>query len=306
MRGGDAEELLRREEALTDALAAEAAAGRLGGWRAVSDWVPSQARQADDARRVRQAEAVALARAAALTGEEGGARGPVDGSGDNPGGDDGGTGVTPQAWLSQPLSAPLRPLWLGTVGDDAGSVVMLQGVARESLPALAAVATSLPGVRWVDRSADYSALLGHYRRQMSWLLLAGYAAVAVLLFARYGRSAWRALLPTALAALLCLSLLGWLGVPLQLFGVLAQLLLLGMGVDYGIFLLEHRGDGASWLAVCLGAASTTLAFGLLALSATPALHGFGLSLLFGIGLVWLLSPCLRLDAGAPATSEPTR
>ena len=92
---------------------------------------------------------------------------------------------------------------------------------------------------------------------------------------------------------------GWLE-PLQLFGVLAQLLLLGIGVDYGIFLLEHRDDGASWLAVCLGAASTLLAFGLLALSATPALHGFGLMLLLGIGSVWLLSPCLRPTAD-PAT-----
>ena len=81
-----------------------------------------------------------------------------------------------------------------------------------------------------------------------------------------------------------------------------NLLLLGVGVDYGIFLLEHRDDPASWLAVSLGAASTLLAFGLLALSATPALHSFGLSLLLGIGLVWLLSPCFRKrrDNGALA------
>jgi hypothetical protein len=37
------------------------------------------------------------------------------------------------------------------------------------------------------------------------------------------------------------------------------------------------------------------AFGLLALSATPALHTFGLSMLFGVGLSWLLSPCFRLS-----------
>ena len=37
-----------------------------------------------------------------------------------------------------------------------------------------------------------------------------------------------------------------------------------------------------------------------ALSATPALHGFGLMLLLGIGSVWLLSPCLRPTAD-PAT-----
>ena len=46
-----------------------------------------------------------------------------------------------------------------------------------------------------------------------------------------------------------------------------------------------------------GALGLRVAFGLLALSSTPALHGFGLTLLLGIGLVWLLSPCFRLVAG---------
>jgi len=73
------------------------------------------------------------------------------------------------------------------------------------------------------------------------------------------------------------------------------MLLLGMGVDYGIFLLEHQGEdqGHAWLAVLLGAISTGLSFGLLALSATPALHAFGLTLLIGLTLVCLLAPSLR-------------
>ena len=89
------------------------------------------------------------------------------------------------------------------------------------------------------------------------------------------------------------ALLGWLGQPLQLFNVLALLLLLGMGIDYGIFLLEHRGDRSAWLSVCVGAASTWLSFGLLALSSTPALRAFGLTLLLGIGLVWVITPLFR-------------
>ena len=67
---------------------------------------------------------------------------------------------------------------------------------------------------------------------------------------------------------------GWLGESLQLFNVLALILLLGIGVDYGIFLLEHDGDGSAWLAVVLGAASTLLSFGLLGLSGTPALRAW--------------------------------
>ncbi|HEU0153714.1 MAG TPA: MMPL family transporter [Arenimonas sp.] len=282
VEGHDAEQVREREEALVDRLADLSAGGHLGGWRAVSDWLPSAARQREDAARVQTIEGRVLARAAGLLGEA-----PPAAR----------TDVAPalalDAWLAHPVSAPMRPLWLGSVDGRWGSVVLLEGLSPERLPALAQAAEGLPGVRWIDRSATISGVLAHYRHQMSLLLVAGYLAVALALWLRFGRRAWRAWLPTALAATLSLAMLGWLGVPLQLFGVLAQLLLLGVGIDYGIFLLEHRDDPASWLAVSLGAASTLLAFGLLALSATPALHSFGLALLLGIGIVWLITPCFR-------------
>src|SRR5690606_10923324 len=120
---------------------------------------------------------------------------------------------------------------------------------------------------------------------------------------RFRRQAWRALLPTALAVVASLAALGWLGEPLHLFNVLAQMLLLGIGIDYGVFTLEHGESRASWLAVTLGAASTALSFGLLSLSATPALHGFGLSLLLGIAAVWVLTPLFRPISDA-STSQP--
>ncbi|WP_227977788.1 MMPL family transporter [Arenimonas daejeonensis] len=237
--GDDPETLRQAEEALTDRLAPLVQAGELGGWRAVSDWLPSTARQQADARLVATAEHAARSRAAAALDE------PV------PPADSTHPPLTPDDWLVHPVSAPLRPLWLGEVDGQWGSVVLLEGPDRAALPALATLGEQLPGVRWVDRTATYSRLLGEYRQKMGGLLLAGYAAVALALFLRFRGHAWRALLPTALAAALSLATLGWLGVPLQLFGVLAQLLLLGMGVDYGIFLLEHRDDPASWLAVSL-------------------------------------------------------
>ncbi len=278
----DAERLLQAEETLTSRLHELQTEGQIGGWRAVSDWLPSAARQTQDQALAHAAETAVLARLAELLGEAL----PISSAHAT------GT-LTPGAWLAQPISEPLRPLWLGPAQSQWGSVVMLEGLGTHNLAALEALGAELPGVRWIDRTARFSDVLGHYRRMMGGLLLAGYAAVGLALFLRFRRQAWRALLPTALAAVLTLAMLGWLGVPLQLFGVLAQLLLLGFGVDYGIFLLEHRDDPSSWLAVSLGAASTLLAFGLLALSATPALHSFGLSLGLGIAIVWGLSPCFR-------------
>jgi predicted exporter len=95
------------------------------------------------------------------------------------------------------------------------------------------------------------------------------------------------------ASIATLAVLGLAGQPLQLFHVLALMLLLGVGVDYGIFMQEHarERDTAPWLAVGLSAANTILAFGLLGLSRTPALQAFGLTMLIGTTLAWLLVPC---------------
>jgi len=118
-----------------------------------------------------------------------------------------------------------------------------------------------------------------------------------LLYPRYRSRTWRVLAPTALASLATLALLGIAGQNLQLFHVLALMLLLGIGVDYGIFLHENpsRRDAIAWLAVALSALGTLLSFGLLSLSKTPALQAFGLTMLIGTTTVWLIVPCFRDD-----------
>ena len=303
VRGASAQQVLEREEALATQLDAAVADGTIAGFGATSQWVPSQARQRSDAALVASAETRALAAVAQVTGE------PVErvAADAQP--------LDVDAWLRSPVSEPFRARWLGKVGGEFASVVQVEGIGPQSdLAKLATLGADVPGVRWVNRTAELSALLGVYRTNMAWLLLAGFVAVAVALWVRYRGQAWRALLPTLIATAFTLATLALLGEPLQLFTVLALLILLGMGVDYGIFLIEHADDGASWLAVCLGAASTLLAFGLLALSATPALHVFGLTLLLGIGSVWALSPFFRPRAGTvpaaghslPASPEMAR
>jgi predicted exporter len=291
VRGAGAEELLQREEALKGRLDALVREGRLAGYSAVSDWVPSAARQRADAALTAKVEAEVLGRVNAALGES--LARPAFAS----------EPLTVQRWLDHPVSTAARGLWLGKIHGAQASVVMLRGLHDAALlPSLAAAAQGLEGVRWVDKPAEISSLLGRYRVSMSWLLLLGHAVVLAALWWRFGRAAWRAWLPTALASVGALAVLGAIGQPLQLFTVLALLLLLGVGSDYGIFLLEHVGDGSAWLAVALGAGSTWLAFGLLGLSSTPALRAFGLTLLFGLAMVAMLAPMLRPAAAANATS----
>jgi predicted exporter len=208
-------------------------------------------------------------------------------------------------FLKSAAGEPLRHLWLGEAGGRYASVVALRGVRYEALPQLRATADGLEGIAWVDRVSEISSVFGRYRRYMGWVVFFSYFAVYALLFPRYRLIAWRVLAPTAIASLAVLALLGGTGQGLQLFHVLALMLLLGIGVDYGIFLHEPKRSRGSlaWLAVGISAISALLSFGLLGLSRTPALQAFGFTMMIGIAAVWALSPCfLRKEYGEPARS----
>lgn len=283
VRGADSDELLRNEEALTARLAPLVQAGTIGGYQALSDWVPSAATQRANAELVARANRAAWHALAAATGE------PID---IQP--------VAPPLLTAADFTSAAQDLAaIGSWQDATGthfSLVMLQAVTRAALPALSEAANGLAGVRFVDNTARYSGLLAHYRVRLTGLLLLGLAAVVLVLHWRYGRRAWRAWLPTALGGLITMAAFGWAGVPMQLFVVLSLLLLLGMGIDYGIFMQEHPGERSVWLAVAIAGISTLLAFGLLALSSTPALRAFGLAMLIGETAIWFLTPVFRAES----------
>jgi predicted exporter len=102
-------------------------------------------------------------------------------------------------------------------------------------------------------------------------------------------------LPVLLAVGVTLAVFGYAGVPLNLFNWLALMLVLGVGANYAVFLREGcaRADadlGAVWTGVLLSAATTLLSFGMLGMSAMPALRSFGATLALGIAVSVLLAP----------------
>jgi predicted exporter len=304
IRGKTAEEVLEREEALKRRLDPLVAKGLMRGYQAFSEWVPSYRIQSRRRKLVEEklyGDRGPLAMLATRLGE--GPHWVISvrerlSTMTQP--------LTPDDFLSMPASGPLRHLWLGKVGDDYASIVSLRGLGQASVPALQQATQGLPGVQWVDTVGEISALLGRYRRSIGWVVLIAHVLVFALLFPRYRRATWRILAPTSAASILALALLGAAGQGLQLFHVLALMLVLGIGVDYGIFWQEHaaRHDRIAWLSVSLSASSTLLSFGLLGLSQTPALRAFGLTMLIGIVIVWIVVPCVgpeqANDPGDPA------
>ena len=111
--------------------------------------------------------------------------------------------MTIARFVASPASLPVRPLWLGPLGDGVASVVLVDDLSQpQALRDLQGAGAGLDGVRWVDRTDDFSRLLGHYRSLMSVMLLAGIALVFAALWWRYRRDAWRVMVPTLLAGTL--------------------------------------------------------------------------------------------------------
>jgi predicted exporter len=88
-----------------------------------------------------------------------------------------------------------------------------------------------------------------------------------------------------------LGALGLAGLPVNLFVLLALLLLLGTAVDFGIYSQDGGARLSSFVAVQVAALTNIAAVGVLAFSGTPALRAFGLVLGVGALAAWLSAPC---------------
>lgn len=201
-----------------------------------------------------------------------------------------GTVMTIGDWLASPIALPFKHLWLGPTDHGIASIVQLDGV--RDVARVAEAAAGIRGVTFVDKAGSVSQLFGAYRHWGGLWLSAALCLVLVVLWPRYGvRGAAGVLMPTVLSMAATLGVLGYVGSPLTLFNVMGLMLVLGVGVNYAIFLREGGvGSGAALAGVLLSAGTTLLSFGLLAFSSMPALSGFGTTLLLGIALSTLLAP----------------
>lgn len=193
-------------------------------------------------------------------------------------------------WLESPASLPFRHLWLGETERGVASMILLGDVDNAAL--LEALASNHEGVTYIDKVKDVSNLFARYRELASQWVAIAYLGIFLLLALRYGwTKACLIIIPPLLAALVALLVVSFFGVAINLFSILALLLVLAIGIDYTIFLGETgSAPGTTMLAIVLSSITTLLSFGLLALSQTPVLRGFGLTMLVGITLAMLMAP----------------
>jgi predicted exporter len=146
-----------------------------------------------------------------------------------------------------------------------------------------------PNVVWIDKPQEISGIFKRYRTLFSYIVLMGYMLTFFAIYRKFKEEAWRAVLPPIFATLITLGILTLMGETIGLLSVIAFALLLGVGTDYGIFLLQYPGDRKVLFSISIAALMTLISFGSLSLSSVPALHSFGVALLFGVSLSWLLT-----------------
>lgn len=279
------QDLLEQLEQLGQRLDALIADEVLGAYQSLAQWLPSQTRQSEN----RQLWARLLG-SGALTQVLDGLQVAEPFRGELQ--ERWARADEPLSWestwaLLDPL--PDAPVYF-TEQDRHFSAVTLRGLEQPGR--VTEAIAGLDSVHWVDPVERTNRLLADYRRVAGLLLLMAYGCIGLLLSRRYGiKGALWTLAGPASASLVTVALLALLGQPISVFNMMALLLVLGIGIDYALFLRESLGSGCdTLLGVGLCMCTTVLSFGLLSLSSTAAISSFGLTLLFGIVLGFVFAP----------------
>lgn len=273
--GASAQQTLERLEAFTPALAQAQKMGELAGWRTLP--LNSMARQKSDLELLHNA-------APAVTNvlHKAGLNAVSPNLAAMP--------VSVDAWLTSPASEGWRLLWLTLPGGESGVLVPVDGVKNSA--ALSELAARHNGVAWVDRKASFDSLFALYRTLLTGLLCVALAVIACGALIRLG---WRqgliSLVPSVLSLSCGLAALAVAGHSVNLFSLLALVLVLGIGINYTLFFSNPRGTPlTSMLAITLAMMTTLLTLGMLVFSATQAISSFGIVLVSGIFTAFLLAP----------------
>jgi predicted exporter len=187
------------------------------------------------------------------------------------------------------------------LGERVAVVSYLEGM-REPERVASALA-GLPGAHLLDQRSFVSDIYAEFRETTLEQLVAGCGLVVLLVALRY--RAWRpsvaAFLPSLAVAVLLLAGFAAAGIELNLMHVMSLAMVMGLSVDYGVYLVDSAGDpeelGATLLSLLVSGLSTAFVFGALAISEQPALRAIGITTGLGVLLSYALAPVMLVALG---------
>lgn len=291
----DRQTLLRRLESLKPVLDRFVRQGTVGDYRSLIPFLPSKKRQRNNfgdlkrtllqhRQRFRSEMLELGVPRTSLAGLFGDLRQPP------------GTFITPREWLESRVSFGLRTLWLGRTQDRYNTIVLLRNIRSEG--ALRSNLGDVPGVYYRNRLRSFNRLFKSYRREAMLVTGLAYLVIILLLVFRYGLAGGAiTATPSIAGGLITLAVLSLFGWAFNVTHVLALLLVLGIGIDYAVFLREGLNHGrevrGTMVAILLSAFSTIFSFGFLGFSRAKMLTSIGVTVFVGIFVVLLLAPFVQ-------------
>jgi predicted exporter len=191
---------------------------------------------------------------------------------------------------------------------EAVALITLKGVTDSR--ALSARENALSPALLIDLKQEIGELVASYRQQIILYSGIGIILIMALLFAhlRHFGATLRVILPSLLGMLCTVAVLHLSGARLNLFHLVALLLVLGVGINYALFFNRIATDRADEnrvlfsLLICL--VSTLIGFGALVISSIPVLHSIGITAFCGTVFSFLfsawLAPKIRVRSSLPA------
>jgi predicted exporter len=293
------QEALERNDRLYLALAQQVETGALEGFRSLHASLRSAAHQRANERALRREPELAarLDRVYAEEGFRAGAFEPFAQALSAP--------PPPPLTLADLRESQLDALVRSHVAEAAGRraiLTYLTGIRDEA--AVRGAVEAVGGAAFFDQRRFVREVYGEYRRRTLVVVATGAAAVLGLLWLRYRRLrvALAAFLPSLVVAAVLAGLAAVLGVRVNVMHLIGLVLVMGMGVDYGIFVVDSRarpGDlGATLSSLLLACLTTLFVFGVLSISEHPVLNALGVTTAIGVGLAFCLAPLSLAVLGA--------
>lgn len=201
---------------------------------------------------------------------------------------------------ASPLSDFLAPFVI-PVGDRLAVVTYLNGLRDRSR--VEQRLHGLDGVHVLDQRTFVNQIYTEFRANTLEQMVVGAGLVLLLLVLRY--RAWRpvaaAFLPSVAVAVLLLAGFALAGVKPNLLHAMSLIMVMGMGVDYGVFLVDSAPDAeaadATMLSLLMSCLTTVFVFGTLAISSQPSLRSIGVTTGLGIALSYVLAPIMLAAVG---------
>ena len=187
--------------------------------------------------------------------------------------------------LADVRRSPLAPLLTAWIPSQTTPIALIPLVGVMDVPRLR---TLVPSASIVVPSETIVELFRGVRIHTVVASLLGLVAIFVLLLVRYRnvRKVAIALLPAVLACIATVATLVMLATPLTILHVMSLLLVVSLGVDFGIFFVDTTSsleeNARTLVSILTASATTILSFGLLGLSASPGLAAIGITVTLGV------------------------